>query len=87
MKVLIYAQLNFWQEMNDLMIQQEVCYASIGVTSLRNEQLINNAYTDHWTSHWLTKDGCNSYYEGCDHCNQNEIITMKLNRNCWTVNI
>ena len=61
------------------------CYASIGVTSQRNEQLINNAYTGDWTSHWLTKDGCNSYYRGMDHWHKNEIITMKLNCNDWTV--
>ena len=57
------------------------CYASIGVTTERNEKLINEP--NKGFGHWITRKGSNSWYEGCGTWKRNDIITIELDCNSW----
>ena len=73
--------------------QHSSCFASIGVTTEKNDKLINewhhasnriNGQVIDWID--SAKTGCNSNYQGCpDWGQQGIIITVILNCNDWTV--
>ena len=66
------------------------CFCSIGVTTEKNDEIINifshNGSKPH--AHWMEEksNSCHSYYEGCRKgWKSNEIITVKLDCNDWNV--
>ena len=64
------------------------CFASMGVTTQKSDKLINNWCHDggNTRGHYLPDDNqYDVYYQGYSQWYKNEIVTMKLNCNDWTV--
>ena len=62
------------------------CYASIGVTTEKNEDILNTADGDGTGDYyWITSNGCNSFHNACNEWKTNEIITVKLDCDAWSV--
>ena len=61
------------------------CFLSVGVTTEKNDTLINKWNGPNGArAHWIY-DGYNSYYKGYDDWLRNKVITLKLDCNNWTV--
>ena len=62
------------------------CFASIGVTSIKNNELINEWGHDGTapSQHWIDI-GYNSFYHGCSKWRKSQVITVKLDCDHWTV--
>ena len=64
------------------------CYASIGVTTEKNEKVLDrkprNDNENDWPSFWITDKGCNSYFNGCLEWVKDKVITVKLDCNEWS---
>ena len=62
-----------------------LCFASIGVTNMKNDQSINEWHNNGNGHHWIDK-GRNSFFSGCDEWDTNQIITVRLDCDNGTVN-
>ena len=66
------------------------CFASIGVTTEKNDKLINHwdhdgmKLDDHWFENFK-EGGRNSFYQGCTEWQKDQIITVRLDCDNWTV--
>ena len=66
------------------------CFASIGVTTEKNDKLINEWNHDgncgiHWNPKAVNDESISSFYQGCNKWNFEEIVTVRLNCNDWKV--
>ena len=65
------------------LVRRALCFASIGVTTEKNDKWINEWYGK-GKIQWINK-GYNSFCLGSGKWNKDEVITIKLDCNQWTV--
>ena len=65
--------------------QWSVCFSTIGVTTEKNDKLINEwNHNGDSEVHWIST-GFSSYHEECYDFKSDVVVTIKLNCNEWTV--
>ena len=71
--------IHYWSVKN-VNPNQPRCFASIGVATEKNGEIIDTEHLDHWIG-----TGCNSFHQGMTNWPSNHVKTVILNCNEWNV--
>ena len=75
----LYKGVHFWSI--KVLGKSWHCYASIGVTTAKNKDILNRNGINY---HWLC-EGFYSYYRGYGEWKKDEVVTIKLDCDNWSV--